>query len=120
MPPSTGSWMAVGGLQGIAASTTSAVIALFSFLAVTVLIYGFIRAIVINRRSQIVVADLVAPSGSSELAEATMLSSLLRQCVERHVNDQRKQIARIGKTILAPASQELEPQLEEGAVEHIQ
>ncbi len=48
------------------------------------------------------------------------MSSLLRQCVERHVNDQRKQITRIGKEILTPASQELEPQLEEGAVEHIQ
>ena len=119
MPLRTGSWMAAGGLQGVAAGATSAVIALLSLLAVAVLIYGFVRAIVINRRTQIVVADLVAPS-SSELAQATMLSSLLRQCVERHVNDQQKQITRIGKTVLTPASRELEPQLEERAVERIQ
>ena len=120
MPPRTGSWIAAGGLQGVAASTTTAVIALLSLLAVTVLVYGFVRAIMMNRRTQIVVADLVAPSGSSELVEATMLSSLLRHGVERQVNDQRKQITRIGKTILTPAYRELEPQLDERAVEHIQ
>lgn len=112
--------MAAGGLQGIAESTTSVVIAVLSLLAVAVLIYGFVRAIMLNRQTQIIVADLVAPSGSSDLTEATMLSSLLRQCVERHVNNQRKQITRIGKTILAPASEDLEPQLEKGAVEHVQ
>ena len=120
MAPHASYWMAAGGLQGIAESTTSVVIAVLSLLAVAVLIYGFVRAIMLNRQTQIIVADLVAPSGSSDLTEATMLSSLLRQCVERHVNNQRKQITRIGKTILAPASEDLEPQLEKGAVEHVQ
>src|SRR3954447_1889199 len=106
--------LAVGGLQGVAESTTSTVIAILSLLAVALLIYGFGRAVLINRRPQIVVTDLVAPSGSAELAEAAMLSPLLRQCVERHINDQRKQIARVGKEILAPASRELEPQLDKG------
>ncbi len=112
--------LAASGLQGIAQSTTSTVIAILSLLAVAILVYGFGRAVMINRRPQIVVTDLVAPGGSADLAEAAMLSSLLRQCVERHINDQRKQITRIGKEILAPASRELEPQLEKGTVEHVQ
>jgi hypothetical protein len=112
--------MLAAGLQGIAEGTTSTVIAILSLLAVAVLIYGFGRAVAINRRTQIVVNDLVAPSGSAELTEAAMLSSLLRQCVERHIVDQREQIDRVGKRILAPASRELEPLLNQGTVEHIQ
>lgn len=112
--------MLAAGLQGVAEGTTSTVIAILSLLAVAVLIYGFGRAVVLNRRIQIVVNDLVAPGGSAELAEAALLSSLLRKCVERHINDQRKQIARVGKEILAPASRELEPQLDKDTVEHIQ
>ena len=107
-------------LQGVAQGTTSTVIAILSLLAVAVLIYGFGRAVAMNRRIQIVVNDLVAPSGSAELAEAAMVSSLLRQCVERHINDQRRQIDRVGKEILAPASRELEPLLDKGTVEHVQ
>jgi hypothetical protein len=112
--------LAVGGLQGVAESTTSTVIAILSLLAVAILVYGFGRAVVINRRPQIVVTDIVAAGGSAELPEAAMLSPLLRQCVERHINDQRKQIARVGDEILAPASRELEPQLDKGTVEYIQ
>lgn len=111
---------AAAGLQGVAEGTTSTVIAILSLLAVAVLIYGFCRAILINRRAQIVVTDLTAPGGSTELAEAALLSPLLRRYVERHINDQRKQIDWVGKDILAPASRELEPQLDEGTVEHVQ
>lgn len=111
---------AASGLQGVAESTTSTVIAILSLLAVAIVVYGFARAVVINRRPQIVVTDLVAPGGSAELTEAAMLSPLLRQCVERHINDQRKQITRVGEEILAPASRELEPQLDKGTVERIQ
>lgn len=111
-------YLAIGSLRSIANSTTSAVIALLSLIAVIVLSYGLIRAVVMNRRTQIVVADLVAAGGSAELAEATMLSPVLRQCVERHVNDQREHIARI-ETILSLASLELEPKLDD-AVERIQ
>jgi hypothetical protein len=112
--------MLASSLQGAAEGTTSTVIAILSLLAVAVLIYGFGRAVVINRRIQIVVNDLVAPSGSAGLAEAAMLSSLLRQCVQRNIKDLRDQIGKIGTDILIPASRELEPQLDEGSVEHIQ
>lgn len=86
--------MAADGLRGLADNTTSAVIALLSLIAVVVLGYGLVRAIIMNRRPQIVVADLVAPSGAAELAEAATLSAVLRQYVQRQINDQRAQIGR--------------------------
>ena len=89
-------------------------------LAVVVLGYGLVRAIVMNRRPQIILTDLVAPSGNAEIAEAVTLSSVVRQYVQRQINDQRAQITRIGKEILAPASRELELQLDEAAVDQVQ
>ncbi len=77
MPPQTEPWMASGSLRGLADNTTSTVIALLLLMAVMVLGYGLVRAIVMNRRPQIIVADLVAPPGSEELAEAVMLSSVV-------------------------------------------
>jgi hypothetical protein len=120
MPPHIGLSAATGGLQGVADSTTSTAIALLSLAAVVVLGYGLIRAIVMNRRTQIVMADLTVPGGAADLAEVILLSSAVRQCVERHVNDQREQTARVGETILSSASRELEPQLDARAVERIQ
>ncbi len=117
MPPRLALWMAEGGLRGIADDTTSTVIALLLLIAVVVLGYGLARAIVMNRRPQIVVADLVAPSGCPELADAAVLSSVVRQYVQRQINDQRSQITRIGTEILSPASRELELQLDDAAVE---
>lgn len=73
-----------------------------------------------NRRPQIVVSDLVAPSGAAELAEAATLSSVLRQYVQRQINDQHAQITRIGKEIIAPASRELELKVDGAAVDQIQ
>ena len=113
-------WMAADGLRGLADNTTSAVIALLSLIAVVVLGYGLVRAIIMNRRPQIVVTDLVAPSGAAELAEAATLSSVLRQYVQRQINDQRAQITRIGKDIIAPASRELELKVDDAAVDQIQ
>ena len=112
--------MAADGLRGLADNTTSAVIAVLSLIAVVVLGYGLVRAIVMNRRPQIVVADLVAPSGAAELAEAATLSSVLRQYVQRQINDQRAQITRIGKDIIAPAFRELELKVDDAAVDQIQ
>ena len=65
-------------LKGVAESTTSTVVALLSLLAVAVLAYGFGRAVLLNRRPQIVVSDLAAPDGSAELTAAASLSPLLR------------------------------------------
>jgi hypothetical protein len=120
MAPHTDPWMAADGLRGLADNTTSAVIALLSLIAVVVLGYGLVRAIIMNRRPQIVVADLVAPSTAAELAEAATLSSVLRQYVQRQITDQRAQITRIGKDIIAPASRELELKVEDAAVDQIQ
>jgi hypothetical protein len=106
------------GVRDISANVTSTVIALLSLLAVGVLGYGLVRAIRVNRRTQIVVTDIVAPSGYAELAEAAMLSSVARQYVQRQIRDQRSQIVRVGKEILFPASRELEPQLDDAAVQH--
>ena len=111
---------AASGLQGVAQGTTSTVIAILSLLAVAVLIYGFCRAVLNNRQAQIVVTDLTAPGGSAELAEAALLSPILRRCVERHIYDQRRQIDWAGEGILARASPELEPQVDKDSVEHVQ
>ena len=73
-----------------------------------------------NRRAQIIVADLTAPAGSAELADAVMLSSVARQYVQRQIDDQRAQITRIGTEILAPASRELELRMDDAVVDQIQ
>jgi hypothetical protein len=113
-------WVAADGLRGLADNTTSAVIASLSLVAVVVLGYGLVRAIIMNRRHQIVVADLVAPSGAAELAEAATLSAVLRQCVQSQIKDQRAQITRIEKDIITPASWELELKVDDAAVDQIQ
>jgi hypothetical protein len=115
MSPDIALWTAAGGLRGVADSTTSTVIALLFLIAVVVLVYGLARAIVMNWRSQIVVADLMIPTGSAELAEAAMLSPVMRQYVQRQINDQRSQITRIGTEILSPASKELELKIDDAA-----
>jgi hypothetical protein len=121
MPPQTEPWIAVYGLRGLTDNITSTVIALLSLIAVVVLGYGLVRAIVMNRRPQIVVADLVAPDGSAELAEAATLSSVLRQYVQRQIYDQRTQITRIGEDVIANASGELELQVDDDtALDQIQ
>jgi Arc/MetJ family transcription regulator len=119
MPPPAEQWVATGSLRGVADSTTSAVVALLLLIAVAVLGFGLIRAIVMNRRPQIIMADMAAPAGNTELAEAATLSSVVRQYVQRQINDQRAQITRIGKDILAPASRELELQLDSAAVDQM-
>jgi hypothetical protein len=106
------------GLRDITANVTGTVIALLSLIAVGVLVYGLVRAIILNRRPQIVVTDLVAPSGYAELAEAAALSSVVRQYVLRQISDQRSQIARVGKEIIFPASRELELRLDDAAIQH--
>ena len=68
--------------------------------------YGFVRAIVMNRRPQIIVADLVVPTGCAELAEAVMFSPVVRQYVQRQIEDQRAQVRRIGRTMHFPATGE--------------
>lgn len=120
MPLSTGPWIAADGLRGVADNTTSTVIALLSLLAVVVLCYGLIRAIVMNRRPQIVMADLTASSSFAEHADAVVLSSVVRQYIQRQISDQRTQIVRIGKEILSPASKELELQLDDATVARVQ
>jgi hypothetical protein len=106
-------------LRSIADNTTSTVIALLLLLAIGVLIYGLARAIVVNRRTQVVVADLVAPA-EGELARSANLSPVLRQYVRRDIQDQRKQAQRVGEEILRDASPDLEPQLRKDAVDNIQ
>jgi hypothetical protein len=120
MPLHAGPWTASGSLRGLADNTTSTVVALLLLIAVVVLGYGLVRAVVMNRRPQIILADLVAPAGSTELTEAVTLSPVVRQYVQRQINDQRAQITRIGTEILAPASRELELQLDKAAVDRIQ
>ncbi|SRR6266567_1285468 len=120
MPPQAEHWIATGSLREVADNTTSTVVALLLLIAVVVLGYGLVRAIVMNRRPQIILADLVASAGSAELAEAVTLSPVVRQYVQRQINDQRAQITRIGKEILAPASRELELQLDGAAVDQVQ
>jgi hypothetical protein len=112
--------MTSSDLHNIASNTTSIAIALLSLLAIAVLIYGFARAIVMNRRIQVVVTDLMTPAGSEELAGSTKLSPILRQYVKRDTQDQKERVAGVGKSILLSASPDLEPQLHEGAVENIQ
>lgn len=120
MPPHAKHWIATGGLREVADNTTSTVVALLLLIAVVVLFYGLVRAIVMNRRPQIILTDLVAPAGNPELTEAVTLSSVVRQYVQRQISDQRAQITRIGKEILAPASGELELQLDDAAVDQVQ
>ena len=120
MPLHAEHWIESGGLRGVADNTTSTVVALLLLIAVVVLGYGLVRAIVMNRRPQIILSNLAVPSGNAELAEVVTLSSVVRQYVQRQINDQRAQITRIGKEILAPASRELELQLDEAAVDQIQ
>lgn len=120
MRPHAEHWIATGRLQELADNTTSTVIALLLLIAVVVLCYGLVRAIVVNRRTQIILADLVAPTGNPELTEAVALSSVVRQYVQRQIGDQRAQITRIGKEILAPASKELELELDEATVDQVQ
>jgi hypothetical protein len=120
MPLHAELWIASGSLRGVADNTTSTIVALLLLIAVVVLVYGLIRAIVMNRRPQIIVADLTAPAGNAELAEAVTLSSVVRQYAQRQINDQRAQITRIGTEILAPASRELELRMDDAAVDQIQ
>ena len=119
MPPHTEPWIASGSLRGLADNTISAVIALLLLMAVVVLGYGLVRAIVMNRRPQIIVADLAAPPGSEELAEAVMLSSVARQYVLREIDDQRAQITRIGKGHI-PGLQEQGLRVDNAVVDQIQ
>jgi hypothetical protein len=89
-------------------------------VAICVLIYGLVRAIVMNRRIQVVVEDLVGPIDSGEFTRAAQLSPVLRQYVRRDIQDQREQTARVGTTILRSASPDLEPQLRNGTFDNIQ
>jgi hypothetical protein len=118
MPSYAGPPIAAGSLRGVADNTTSTVIALLLLIAVAVLGYGLIRAVVMNRRPQIILTDMVAPAGNAELAEAATLSSVVRQYVQRQIDDQQAQITRIGNNILTPA--ELELHLDSAAVDQIQ
>jgi hypothetical protein len=120
MPLHAEPWMASGGLRGVADNATSTVVALLLLTAVVVLGYGLVRAIVMNRRRQIIVADLTAPAGSTELADAVMLSSVARRYVQRQIDDQRAQITRIGTEILAPASTELELRMDDPVAAEVQ
>jgi hypothetical protein len=88
-------------------NTIAVLIALLSLAAIIVLLFGIAQAITKNRKPQVVVADLVAPGGSVLFTEAPALSSLLRQCVKRHVIYQRQQAERVGNEIFSPASLEL-------------
>jgi hypothetical protein len=112
--------IASSSLRAIADSATSAVVAVLLLIAIVVFGYGLVRALVLNRRTQIVVADLVVPDSSEQLAQTTTLSSVERQYVQRQVNDQREQVIRIGRTILSQESKNLEPRLQDTAVEGIQ
>lgn len=107
-------------LGKVANTATSTVVALLLLIAICVLIYGLVRAIVMNRRSQAVVEDFVTPANSGELAGAAQFSPVLRQYVRRDIQGQRKQIARVGDTILRAASPDLEPQLRDDAFDNIQ
>jgi hypothetical protein len=98
-------------LRSVADNATSAAVALLSVIALVVLAYGLARAIIRNRRPQIVVADMA----SSDTGE---LSQVVRQRIGSQINDQRSQVARIGRAILLPASRELDIRLSE--VERIQ
>lgn len=107
-------------LRGVANSTTSVVIALLSLIAVAVLGYGLLRALVLNRRNQVIVADVVTPGGHDTTAEISILSSVVRQRVEHNIGDQREQVVRIGKTILTSAFGRQKPQLNYDVVTHVQ
>jgi hypothetical protein len=116
MPPRGDLGLATG-LRSVADSATSAAVAVLTVIAVVVLAYGLGRAIIRNRRPQIVVAD-IACSGNAELAEASALSQVVRRCIRGQIDDQRSQVARIGQSILLPASRALDIRLSE--VERIQ
>lgn len=113
-------WMAAGGLRDLADNTTTTIIALLSLIAIVVLGYGLVRAIAMNRRPQIILAELTAPAGNAELADAVTLSPVARQCVQRQISDQRAQITRIAKEVLAPASTELELRIDDAVVDQVQ
>jgi hypothetical protein len=116
MPPRGGLGLATG-LRSVADNATSVAVAVLSVIAVVVLAYALGRAIVRNRRPQIVVTD-VASSEGRELAEAPALSQVVRRYVRGQIDDQRSQVARIGRSILLPASRALDIRLSE--VERIQ
>jgi hypothetical protein len=116
MPPRSDPWVAAG-LRSVTDGATSAAVAVLSVIAVVVLAYGLGRAIIRNRRPQIVVAN-IASSQSGELAEAPAMSQVVRRYIWGQINDQRSQVARIGKSILLPASRQLDIRLSE--VERIQ
>lgn len=101
------------GLRSVADNATSAAVALLAAFAVIAVGYGFIRAVAMNRRPQIIVADLVSPSGCAELAEIPTLSQVARRLVRHQINDQRTEVTRIGKSILLPASRELDIRVSE-------
>src|SRR5260370_3274605 len=88
-------------------NTIAILIALLSLVAILVLLFGIAQAITKNRKGQIVVADLVAPDGSVLFTEASALSSVMRQCVKRHIIDQRQQADRVSNFVFSPASLEL-------------
>jgi hypothetical protein len=104
-------------LRSVADSATSAAVAVLSVIAVVVLAYAMARAIVRNRRPQIVVADIACSEGE-DLVEASALSQVVRRRIWGQINDQRSQVERIGRSILLPASRELDIRLRE--VERIQ
>jgi hypothetical protein len=101
------------GLRGAADNATSAAVALLAAFAVIAVGYGLARAIAMNRRPQIIVADLAAPSSCPELAEIPLLSQIARRHVRHQINDQRSQVERIGESILQPASKELDVRVSE-------
>ena len=101
------------GLRSVADNATSAAVALLAALAVIAVGYGLARAIAMNRRPQIIVADLASPSDCAELAGIPLLSQVARRDVRRQINDQRSQLERIGKSILLPASRELDIRVSE-------
>jgi hypothetical protein len=113
-------WTSAIGLREAAGSVTSAAVALLTLFASAALVYGLLRAVVLNRRVQVVVADLVASGDSAEFAGIAGLSSVARQRVEHNINDQHEQVLRISKRILSAASPDLEPQLNHGAITHVQ
>lgn len=94
------------GLRSVADNATSAAVALLAALAVIAVGYGLARAIAMNRRPQIIMADLASPTGCAELAGVPMLSQVARLRLRQQINDQRSQMERIGQTILA-ATREL-------------
>ena len=110
----------MSSLRELADNTTSAVVAFLSLTAAAVLLYGLLHAIILNRRTQVIVSDIVAPNDSTKFAEMLALSSIARQGVEHSINDQRAHVIRISKMILPPtASRGLKPQFNSGTIMHV-